>query len=133
MSDATQMDVLNSLAALKRKDEKAFHKLMDKLNVDRWQDIKANDYGPVVMQAKAIIGNAKVTPPEMLAALGGASTGNLQADLNKMAAHHYGDADTETAEAMKSVINGAPSLVEGFNRVAAAINARGGMKTAAAE
>lgn len=119
MSNETKWDLLAALAALKKKDRKAFNALLLKLNVEKWSEIKEEQFPEAMATCRAKLGDAEASDGEMVEEIGDA------AKVDAMGRERNAKLrPTAKADDLRTLINGAPDLATGLERAAFALYTR---------
>jgi hypothetical protein len=128
------MEVLAALAALKRKDLKAFKSVLLDLDIERWQDIKENSFGEVIAtcQAKLDGGEIDNNAEGSVAELADPKLGLRDTlDRDGLARNAKSEITAGIGNDLALTINSAPTLAEGFNNAAKMLHARNANRAAA--
>jgi len=128
MPSPSRMELLNSMAALKRADKKAYNALLLELNIQKWQDVSVDDYGRAIATCRAALGDGEISndAEDTIAELADDPKLSVHDTLDRagLARNAKSEITAGIGDDIATVINGAPSIAEGFNAAARMLHAR---------
>lgn len=116
--DHAEMQMMTALLQFKKKHgATAYLALMNKFNVQRWNEIPATAHGKVTMQCKAGVTGLKIEDVEEVED----ESPSVQDQLSEIAAKVYGAPKSNSD--FQTIVDGAGSVAKGFDLIGRARNA----------